>query len=402
MRENLEFNICSEQLWEILQNGDLEISNTYCAVIFSDCSLAESIPLCGKIIIKDEGISSLGNLQTNLLSVNIPQSVFPSSEIYFSEALASILSFSFRSRFQASRRHSRHDENGNLCRPFDTFIRVISDQGGFLTPKCPSLKSIKERNLEFLLIINVLKKTNPVKFETLMKSFHLYQLSQLTRPLDVGLAYSLLVSSIDTISSKLYKGSGMDEKAKFIKFIEDFLPLDFWSSFDSKAVEEDRYDQQRFHDVSTKPDFLHLEQERENYEKIGITHLKFILNDSAIKRLEKAFKNKEDMPLKEKEAYEHVLRHWYLYNADSKLTRDELSKTLKTIYSELRSAFFHSGKTPSKGAFDNYETAKITTQITCDNKMIAKRDIPSFYWFERVAHDCILNYLTKNFDHAEV
>jgi hypothetical protein len=401
MRETLRFKSCSTQLWEILHQSNSEINTSYCAVIFSDFPLADSIPICGKIIVKNEGRCRLGILQTHQLSVSIPKSLDPFDDFCFSEALSSLLSFSFRSRFQASRHHCRYDKNGNLCEPMDAFLRVTSHWASLFTSKCPSLQGIKERNIEVQFIINLLKKMNYENFETLLKSFRLYQLAQLTHSVDVGLAYSLLVSSVDSISCTLYKDFKKGgNTAKFIKFIEDFLPSEFWSSFDSRAVEEDRYRQRLFQDMNTKPDFSILEHERKMYEKEGKTNLDNILNDFAIKRLEKVFKDKEEMPLEEKEAYEHVLKYWYLYGSDSKLSKAELSGSLKGIYENVRSAFFHSGKSPSEGAFDDYETAKIKLRITNDNKMITQRDIPSFYWFERIAHDCILNYLTKNFDHT--
>ena len=50
---------------------------------------------------------------------------------------------------------------------------------------------------------------------------------------------------------------------------------------------------------------------------------------------------------------------------------------------------------PNRTAIDRYETAPIRPKIRENNKIEWQRGIPSFYYFERIAHECIINYISK-------
>jgi len=137
---------------------------------------------------------------------------------------------------------------------------------------------------------------------------------------------------------------------------------------------------------------------QKQYETDGekaLESLKGTLSAQVIGRIKEAFEKKSEIPIGEKRAYEHVLRHWYLYRLDSKLTQEELPGVLKQIYQDVRSAFFHGGKTPSQSTIDRYETAPIRPKFTGNNKIKWQRETPSFYYFERIAHESIIGYLSK-------
>jgi len=229
-------------------------------------------------------------------------------------------------------------------------------------------------------------------FKRIIRSLHLYQLALLTYPMDVGLAYSLLVSSVDNLSCKLYGSESL--KWKFVSFIKQYLPETFWTGFDSRAWEEDRW-----LDSITPWERSILDSYRERYEKDGekaLYSLKGTLSEDALERLKTIFEEKTELPKEEKQAYDHVLHHWYLYRLDMKLAPNELSDILEGIYEEVRSAFFHGGRSPPRSAIDIYETAPIKPKFK-DGTVVWQRDIPSFYYFERMAHDSISGYLFTEF-----
>jgi hypothetical protein len=237
-------------------------------------------------------------------------------------------------------------------------------------------------------LLDTLREMNDRNFRRTTRSLHLYQLALLTYPLDIGLAYSLLVSSVDSLSCKFSRGGSKD---KFVHFIEQFLPKSFWDSFDSRAWQEDRW-----LDSITPWKHSILDSYRERYERDGekaLSSLERTLSEGAVRKLKSAFEEKLEIPPEEEQAYSHILQHWYLYRLDMKLAPSELSDMLELIYEEVRSPFFHGGRSPPRNAIDRYETARVKPKINEDGMVVWERDIPSFYTFERITHDSILNYL---------
>jgi hypothetical protein len=218
-------------------------------------------------------------------------------------------------------------------------------------------------------------------------------LSFLTYSTDIGLAYSLLVASVDNLSCRLYISETKTHTERFVKFIMENLPAHTLTSFDSRAWEEDRW-------MESITPWQHsiIDSYRERYKKDGekaLDSLKGTLNVKVIEKIREAFRTKSEIPSEEKRVYDHVLSHWYLYRLDSKLTREELPGVLKQIYQDVRSAFFHGGKSPSQSTIDRYETAPIRPKFTGNNKIKWQRETPSFYYFERIAHESIISYLSK-------
>ena len=384
--ETVRFEQCSEILWRVLQTEGSEIGESVCGVIYSDIPLPQKIKIQDNVFVtyRERDESGLkNNIQVHLLGVNPPRNLDVFLIPDFSEALACILSFSLRTRFTASRHWCHLDKDGRLSRPVDLFLRMASVFAGPLSIHAISPEGIQNRIKTLYDIVNVLRKVKYKTFKRIVRSFRLYQLALISYPIDVGLAYSLLVSSIDNISRR-----------KFVSFIEDFLPKSFWIEPDSRAWEEDRW-----LDSITPWKHSIVDSYREQYEKDGekvLSSLKVILTEKAVERLKTVFSSKTELPSEEKMAYDHFLNHWYLYRVDRKLTRDELPDVLERIWKELRCAFFHGGRSPPESAIDRYETAPIKPKIKKDGTVVWQRDIPSFHTFERMTRDSILNYL-----HAE-
>jgi hypothetical protein len=286
-------------------------------------------------------------------------------------------------RFTASR-HWGYLKDGKIHEPMDLFLRMASAFAGPLSIHTLSPDRIRESVQTFYNVIESLRKMGPKNYNRIIRSLRLYQLACLTYPMDVGLAYSLLVSAIDNLSLK----SGDTEE--FVNFIIQYLPKS-WASFDSRAWEEDRW-----LDSITPWKHSILDHYKERFEKDGeivLDSLKGILSENAFQRLMISFKENKDLSPQEKQMYEHVLNHWYLYRVDMKITPIELPEILRRIYQDVRSAFFHGGRSPPETAIDRYETAPIKPKFKADGTVSWVREIPSFYTFERITHDCILGYL---------
>jgi DNA-binding TFAR19-related protein (PDSD5 family) len=371
----------------VLQIEGAEIEESVCGVIYSDIPLPLKIKIQDNVFVTYHGRDESGlenNIQVHLLAVNPPKNLDVFLIPDLSEALACLLSFSLRTRFAASRHWCHLDNDGRLSRPVDLFLKMASAFAGPLSIHAISPEGIQNRVKTLYDIVYILRKMKMKDFKSIARSLRLYQLALITYPIDVGLAYSLLVSSIDNLS-----------RGKFVRFIEQFLPKTFWTEPDSRAWEEDRW-----LDSITPWERSIVDSYRERYEKDGeraLSSLKGILNESAIERLKNIFSSKTELPSEEKKVFDHILNHWYLYRVDMKLTRDELPDILERIWEELRSAFFHGGRSPPESAIDRYETAPIKPKIKKNGTVVWRRDIPSFHTFERMAHDSILYYLRTEF-----
>ncbi len=393
--ETVRFDQCSEILWKVLQTErDVvkEPLDRY-GVIYSDIPFPKAIKAGPNILITYQGRIVVNNTQVHFLAVNSPKNldIFLTPDL--SEALACILSFSLRTRFTASRHWSHIDKEGKLAEPLDLFLRMSSAFAGPFAVRPISPTGIQNRVGTFSNILGILRRMSAKDFKRVIRSLRLYQLALLTYTMDVGLAYSLLVSSVDNLSCKLYDSESLKEK--FVSFIKQYLPGNFWTGFDSRAWEEDRW-----LDSITPWERSIVDFYRERYEKDGekaLSSLKGTLSENAIERLKNVFEEKTELPSEEKQAYDHVLQHWYLYRLDMKLTPNELPEILGRIFEEVRSAFFHGGRSPPQSAIDRYETAPIKPKFKGNGTVIWQRDIPSFYTFERMAHDSILGYLLIEF-----
>ena len=391
--ETVRFEECSASLYNILHSSDYKIKEFERGIIYGDVPLNKEITVFDDVIVKYECILRANNVQVQILTTKVPDSLDIFNIPNFSEAVACLLSFSFRSRFTGSRHWSRHKEGSPLSTPMDAFYRMSSVVAGPLAIHSLSPDAIGEgiRLLDWLT--NELKRISKKNFRRMMRSFRLYQLSLLTYSIDIGLAYSLLVASVDNLSCRLYISETETNTERFVKFIMENLPARTLTSFDSRAWEEERW-------MESITPWKHsiIDSYRERYEKDGgkaLDSLKGILNAKVIERIREAFRTKSEIPSEEKRAYDHVLSHWYLYRLDSKLTREELPSVLKQIYQDVRSAFFHSGKTPSQSTIDRYETAPIRPKFTGNNKIKWQRETPSFYYFERIARESIIGYFSK-------
>jgi len=302
----------------------------------------------------------------------------------FAEALAPILSFSLRRRVKAYRRSydaksppKELDEYASIRLP-----SVSVGPEGSLQQKLSNEEQI--RRLEtFAKIYETLMKMNGKEYLAVLRALHLYQLSLLNYREDIGLAYTLLVASIESVAQcflnvefsfndlsdaeewerilaglKIPEQHIVDIKDKLVKktrflglkfrsFIEKYLPESFWVSPDSRAKELDDY----------------LEELR-----------------------------KEHFGTEFKERRDHFESYWWLYTPERKVTRNELDGVLKSIY-DLRSKFAHAGISPPSEVIDDYETAEIKVEIDNKGRVKYRRAIPSYFWFERVVHESISKLL---------
>lgn len=396
--ETVRFDQCAKLLREILeaQESGIEEYPCGCGVIYSDIPFPKSVKMHDNLFVTYQGKAIVHNIQVHLLALNRPKSLPRGRDFLIpslSEAVASILSFSIRRRFISSRLLGGLDRDGKIQKPYDIFVQMASSLAGPRVIQPVQMNEITKQMKVCANLLQILRRIHNKDFRRITRSFRLYQLALLTYPMDIGLAYSLLVSSVDTLSCKLSGSRG--KKTKFVHFISQYLPESFWSSFDSRAWEEDRW-----LDSITPWNRSIIDHYRERYERSGeeaLFSLEGTLNPKVIEKIKIAFHKNERIPDEEKQAYDHILQHWYLYRLDMKITQKELSDVLELIYKEVRSAFYHGGRSPPQSAIDRYEVARIKPNLKADGTFIWERDIPSFYTFERIARDSILSYLFTEF-----
>jgi hypothetical protein len=302
----------------------------------------------------------------------------------FAEALAPILSFSLRRRVKAYRRsYDAKSPPKELDEYASTRLPSVS-VGPEASLQQKLSKEEQIRRLEtFAKIYETLMKMNGKEYLAVLRALHLYQLSLLNYREDIGLAYTLLVASIESVAQCFlnleFSFSSLPEAEewgktfaelkisephvaaikkklvkkerflglKFRRFIKDYLPASFWTSADSRAKEFD-----------------------DHIEGLG----------------------KEHFGAEFKERRDHFERYWWLYTPERKVTRNELDSVLKSIY-DLRSNFAHAGISPPSEVIDDYETAEIKVEIDNKGRVKYRRAIPSYFWFERVVHESISKLL---------
>jgi len=226
-------------LFNILHSSDYKIKEFECGIIYGDVQLNREIIVFDDILVKYEGALRTNNIQIQILTVKIPDNLDVFNIPNLSEAVACLLSFSFRSRFTGSRHWSRHKEGKSMSPPIDAFYRMSSVVAGPLAVHPLSPDGIGEGIGLLDWLVNELKRIGKNDFKRIMRSFRLYQLSLLTYSMDIGLAYSLLVASIDNLSCRLYVSETKTYTERFVRFIMENLPAYTLASFDSRAWEED-------------------------------------------------------------------------------------------------------------------------------------------------------------------
>lgn len=302
----------------------------------------------------------------------------------FGEALAPILSFSLRRRVKTHRRAYQIDNVPKEI-PEDAWTKLSSiSVGPEMSLQQPLTKKEQIRRLEnFGKIFDTLMGMSEKDYLATVRAFRLYQLSLLNYREDIGLAYTLLVAAIETVAEcfvkikvrfeelpeateweEIFAELGLPKEhivkieklllkgkqflgLKFREFVVNYLPDSFWTTADSKAIELDAY-----------------------IDEIRKAHLGTEL----------------------KEEKNHFERYWWLYAPEKKVTKSELEEVLKNIYN-LRSKFAHVGESPPFEVADMFETAELKLEIDNKNRVRYRRAIPSYFWFERVVHDSILNML---------
>jgi hypothetical protein len=391
--ETVRFEECYDILFQVIHSTNRTISNSEFGLIFSDIPINKELRVIADLTVKYESTQRAGNVQVHVLSLSMPKDIGIFSAPNLGEAIACLLSFSFRSRFTASR-HWAHAHEGKITiHPMDAFYRLSSVVAGPLAIHPLSEAGIGEGTALLKLICEQILGIEREKFNEILRSLRLYQLGLLSYSTDIGLAYSLLVSAVDNLSCRLYNSEETSSTDKFVRFIDENLPPYVLTSFDSRAWEEDRW-------LESITSWKHsiIDDYRKRFEEGGektLTSLSHIFNERTINKIKQAFIEKKELSASEKKVYDHILSHWDLYRMDSKLTKEELPVTLKRIYHEVRSAFFHGGRSPERSAIDRYERAPFSPKINGNNQIEWQRGIPSFYYFERIAHESIINYISK-------
>jgi hypothetical protein len=390
----IPFEVCWQVLSEVLKNNmkGVDESPNCCGVVYSDFRLPEIKREHESIVLSYRGKKSTGILQVHLLAVHPPVNWRRSAQLrlpLLSEAIANMLSFSLRTRFGASRRLGYITEDGGIIVP-DLFVRLTSPSAGPFARNSYSSNWIKRGIDIFNESLDILRDIDAVTFEAIGRSLHMYALAHLTEEIDLGLAYVPLVSSVESLIKRKENES---DTAAFVRFMQDNLPDSFFKEPDSRAWEEDRWLEE-----TTPWNISIIDSCRRRFEdgasaERSLASLKHILNDVVFERLKKAFEKGEDIPKEEKELYDQLLRHRYVYGVHERLEQTELSKALKDIYRRARSKFLHYGGSPPESVGGRYETAPLSPKIADNGSLSWRRDIPSFYLFERMVHTVILTYL---------
>ena len=77
----------------------------------------------------------------------------------------------------------------------------------------------------------------------------------------------------------------------------------------------------------------------------------------------------------------------------NKPRREELEGLLKDVYA-IRSRFSHVGESPPTEVVDLFETAPVKIEFMGKEQRLRFVRAPtSFFWFERIVHDSILNFV---------
>jgi len=310
--------------------------------------------------------------------------------IEYAEALSSILSFFIRRRMNSYRlpvsfvdgKISEHILNETCERltqtgPPDSANMIPPDEVDKRLNACQNAieKIIKMPERDYLAF---------------MRAFRLYQCSRLFYKEDLTLAFFLLVTSIEAIIAQFYNrkypledwppldewskfldslgdishksknkilyrmsGKSPNLRKKFKDFILDNLPESYWSTPDSKALEEAKY---------------------HNY-------------------LQKKFFKDESRWIKSESLDEqHVKEFWWIYR-DGRVRKDIIPKILDWCY-DTRSSFTHTGEASKDAISESYETFKPT--LVSKKGEILLEGGPSYFFLERVVHDTITNFLATS------
>ena len=347
--------------------------------------ILSEIPLHIKFKLGDFSFIPVKKNETNFckpyaLFICVPETIDLLYVPYVGEVLSALLSFSFRRRMKNIRSlHVKFEEDEDQL-PDEYFIYLPSISVGPEVALQIPLSETEQKNRisDLEKIYEKIMRINKEDYRAVIRAIHQYQLSLLTFREDVGLAYSMLVSSIESMAQrffdknfsfndlsdhteweKLFLESGISEESekqiknkllknerflsrRFRDFVINNLPDSFWTSPDSRAKERDDY-------ISSRSQ----EPKRKNHDKL-----------------------------------------WRgLYNLENKPQKNELNNILKSIYN-VRSKFSHIGKSPPAEAIGLYETASINVDFASQKgRLKFVRSVPSFFWFERVVHDSILNFI---------
>jgi hypothetical protein len=385
--EDCEFTLRPESASYHL-SGD---GQKYCSVLLSEIPLQSDFVL-GKFEIIPLSRKQFAPFMPYALVVNLPDSIDFLNAPLAGEAIAAMLSFCLRRRVKAHRRPFGHEiqDEGQLGPEVFSSLPVVLVGPEMLLSQPLPLEDQKRRMTLAETVYNIITRMNTPDYLATIRAIHLYQLALLTLRDDIGLAYTMLVASAETMAQQfirkedaprdqfleslswntLLNHEGIQGRAaekilakvlereeflgfRFRKFIEQNLPDSFWTSPDSRAKELDEY-----------------------IEDLRKTHFG-----------EEYIRKRGD----------HFSRWWWLYQPDVRISKEELDDVLRDVY-KLRSKFAHVGVSPPAEVAEIYEIAKTNANLVMSNtrqRIEFVRSPPSFFWFERVVNESITNFVLK-------
>jgi hypothetical protein len=377
---------------DLIPGFPMEGKEEQCAILLSEIPLdADGITL-GEFKIVPLVREKPDFFKPYALLVSLPKKFDFFSAPLLGEAMAPLLSFSLRRRIKACRMphvHKAVTKESELPEQVFTYMRSVSvgPEGSLQQSLTPEER--KKRIADMKMIFEKLRKIGKDEYLAIIRALHQYQLALLTYRDDIGLAYTLLVSCIETMAQQFVKDNDLKVDFSCIHdhqlwerlFIRNDLPKELSDEIRKTLIKRERFLSLkfRFFVINTLPGSFWASPDSRAKEF-----------DDYIESLRVRYFDEH-----KKQGPDHMRTWWWLYDPERKPRREELESLLKDIY-DVRSEFSHLGESPSMEVIDLYETAKIKVEFSDnDQRLKFVRAPPSFFWFERVVHDSILDFVSK-------
>ena len=241
-------------------------------------------------------------------------------------------------------------------------------------------------------VYNILMEINEEEYLSIMGALHLYWLAYYVYLVNNSLSYSFLVASIEAISDPIYK---LKYKEKFIKFIKENMPDDFFETYYSRAEIYGMDMEKHLSNVierANKKEKPELEMKLKNYKRDRKVRQRMIKENEN-------FQWKMEYLLK---YFEKVLSN--IYDARSKVFhsgRDLLSFIFKEdMFDWMPDIFeadyneFMEDHLEHKFKYDVTPSGKIKRICSCGDRREIKF-LLGIRLFETLVHKSILNYILK-------
>jgi len=359
----------------------------YCSVLLSEIPLDKVFGF-GKFELAPLPRKSYDPFRPYPLALNLPESFDFLSAPLVAEAVAALVSFCLRRRVRAYRRPFSEPVRDELQLSPDVFgylpCTSVGPEGLLQQPLTPDEQSKRMTMLGALYEVVVRMERDD--YLATIRAMHLYQLALLTLREDVGLAYTLLVASVETMAQRFV---GKEDAPA-----EEFLKSSGWLSLIAREGVEKETAAKICKRVLDREQFLSFRFRRFVEQNLHDSFWKS--PDSRAKELDDYIEGLRKEHFGEnyiEEHQDHFSRWWWLYKPDTRVSKTELDDVLRDIY-DLRSQFAHVGISPPRDVVDMFETARTKVLISDPRHRIEfVRSPPSFFWFERVANESISSFM---------